>query len=114
MGARSHALPVLPSRTVKPELQTCKLGRYHAAKLHLALGGKTLCGRDSLTYLRKTKFDFSRKCCKFCCNLAVPQKLDEVRGAGHPAIAGSRRPTFPWLRKTRRPGAYPHRDRDWE
>lgn len=113
MGARSHTLPVLPSGAAKPELKTCKLGRYHAAKLHLAIGDKTLCGRDSFTHLRKTKFDFSRRCCKFCCQLAVPQKLGEVKGSGHPAIAGARKPMFRWLCKARRPNAYPHRDRDW-
>ncbi len=114
MGARSHALPVLASGEVKPEIKVCRLGRYHAAKLHLAIGGKTLCGRDSFTHLRKTKFDFSQRCCKFCCSVAIPQKLGEMRGSGHPAIAGSRRSTFPWLRKTARPSAYPHRDRGWE
>ncbi len=79
-----QALPLLPDGAAKAELKTCKLGRYHAAKLHLAIGNRTLCGRDSFTHLRKTKFDFSRKCCKFCCNLAIPQKLGEVRGAGAP------------------------------
>lgn len=111
--AQLRSIPVLPSEVVEPELKVCKLGKHHAAKIHFAIGGKTLCGRDSLTHLRKTKFDFSRKCCRFCCNLAIPQKLGEVRGAGHPAIAGAKKPMFRWLRKNRCLTAYPHHDRGW-
>ena len=97
----SSNLPIYAAHRVEVEIKICKFNHDYRAKFHLALSlEKTLCGRKNPKWLRKARFDFGANCCKFCCEVAVPLKLAEMRGSKHIAIAGTRPPLFSALKRS--------------